>query len=294
MTTMKTLLAATDFSDDARHAVLRAALIAVEQRAQLEALHVMSGPSLNALREMFPSSSDAEAKLVDDAKHMLDELVADVAKKTGAAVTARVKVGHVLNEIISSSEQSDMLVLGARGMNPLRDMILGTTAERLLRKCMCPVLVAKCPPLGPYQRVIVPVDFSPYSVAALRMALLVAPMADITLVHAFDVPFEGKLWLAGVAEEKIQEYRIQARQQALSNIDTLVKDSGADLHRFYRTVERDGAATLILAQEAKLGADLIVIGKRGQSIIEETLLGSVTRHVISDAKCDVLVVQHGQ
>lgn len=294
MTTMKTLLAATDFSDDARHAVHRAALIAVEQRAQLEVLHVISGPSLNMLRELFTFSADAETRLVDDAKRILNELAADVAKKTDALVTTRVTVGRVVDEILSSSEQPDMLVLGAHGMNPLRDLILGTTAERLLRKCKHPTLIVKRPPTDPYQRVIVPVDFSSYSVAALRMALLVAPMANITLVHAFDVPFEGKLWLAGVAEEKIQEYRIQARQQALSNIDTLIKDSGADLHRFNRMVERDSAATLILAQEAKLGADLIVIGKRGQSIIEETLLGSVTRHVISDAKCDVLVVQHEQ
>lgn len=186
-----------------------------------------------------------------------------------------------------------MLVLGARGMNPVRDAILGTTAERLLRKCAKPVLIVKRMSQAAYRHVLVPVDFSPYSAGALAMAALIAPRAAITLVHAFEVPMEGKLWLAGVAEDRIHEYRIQARRQALSDIDLLIEAAAVDAQRCFRTVEHGAAVPLILAEEAGHNADLIVIGKHG-SAAEELLLGSVARHVLTDAKCDVLVVHRKQ
>lgn len=290
MSAIKSLLAATDLSDDARNAAYRAALLAAEQQAQLTLLHVMSGPSLDSLRPLYRVPEDAETKLIADAERMLNELSADIARKTQLAPTARVRVGRVLDEILSASAQADMLVVGAHGWNPVRDMILGTTAQRLLHKSTRPVLTAKRAPQGTYRRVLVPVDFSPYSAAALKMALLIAPHADITVVHAFDVPMEGKLWLADVSGDQIQKYRIQARQKALDNIELLIKEVAGGSLRCFRDVVHGAAAPVILDKEAERDADLIVIGKHGQTMVEELLLGSVTHHVLSDAKCDVLVV----
>jgi nucleotide-binding universal stress UspA family protein len=289
MHAVKSVLTAIDFSGDARLAARRAALLAAEQQAKLELMHVMSGRSLNALRELF-RSSDTETDLMKNARHMLNELAADIAGQTGVTASSRVTVGNVLDEILSASEQADMLILGAHGWNPLRDRILGTTAERLLGKCKRPVLVTKRPPQGAYKRVLVPVDFSPYSAAALRMALLVAPGAAFRVVHAFHVPFERMLMGVGLAAEVIQTYRNQARHHAVFSTDALIKESNGDPHRFTRAIEHGKASPLILAEEAGFGADLIIIGKHGRSVLEEMLLGSVTRHVLSNSKCDVLVV----
>ncbi|QDX82702.1 hypothetical protein B9N43_16535 [Denitratisoma sp. DHT3] len=291
MTTFKSILAATDFSDDARRAVDRAASLAVEQGGELELLHVMSGPSLKSLRELFQLMPDAEAKLVEDAQATLNELASTARLLTGTGVAATVKVGHVLDEILAASRQRELLVLGGKGSNPLRDLILGTTAERLLNKCRQPVLVVKQARRGPYQRVLVPVDFSPHSAIALARAIAIAPTAEITLVHAFEALFEGKLWLAGVSDDDLRRYRNQARQKALASIDAMIQGCGRDSDRIYRTVERGSPAPVILAKEAEFDADLIVVGKHGQLLAEELLLGSVTRHVLADSKCDVLVVQ---
>ncbi len=289
MGTMKSLLAATDFSDDARNAVRRAALLAAEQRAQLTLLHVMNSPSLEALRQ-FHVSDQAREKLVSDAGRMLNEWAAELAGMFQSVPTVRVQVGRVQDEILSASEQADLLVLGARGWNPLHDALLGTTAERLLRKSLRPVLVTKRAPAEAYRRVLVPVDFSPCSAAALEMALRTVPKASIVIAHAFEVPFESRLRQAGVTEDEFQEYRIQARQQALNDIDLLIKKTIGDDQQCSRVVEHGAAAPLILAKEAEHDADLIVIGKHGRSAVEEMLLGSVTRHILADANCDVLVV----
>jgi len=64
-----------------------------------------------------------------------------------------------------------------------------------------------------------------------------------------------------------------------------------DRSRLSHAVAHGHPSRLILAKSRQLRADLVVIGKQGRSAAEDLLLGSVTRHVLSDAKCDVLVVQ---
>ena len=186
---MKTIIAATDFSDEARFAAERAAIIAEEQRAHLSLLHVMSRSALNDARKLFETPTDVEAKLIDDARRMLSEIAADIKSKTGLTGSTDVKVGQALAEILSATESADLLVLGAHGGNSLHDLILGTTAERLLRTCKRPMLVAKRPPKTRYERVLVPVDFSPYSASALTMASRIAPNAHMTILHVFNLPF---------------------------------------------------------------------------------------------------------
>jgi len=291
--TLRTFLAATDLSDAARDAACQAAFLAAEHGGTLELLHVVDVASMKTVREMIRSHDEAEAKLIDDAQRRLDELKSGIAGKTQVAAVARVAIGKVLDEILWASEQADLLVLGARGLNAWRDRLLGTTADRLLRMCKRPVLVVKHPPEASYRRILVPVDFSPHSIAALKLAMLIAPNADIVVVHASAVPFEGKLWLAGVLEDEIDRYRAQAQQEALSHIDTLIEEVANGSHRIFRTVEHEDAARLILGKEEAFKADLIVIGKHGKTVVEEMLLGSVTRRILSDSKCDVLIVHEG-
>ena len=290
MKALKSIVAATDFSEEARHGADRAALLAKEQQAQLDLLHVISRSSLDALDKVFRAPADVEAKLVDDARSTLNELITDIGGKTSVVASPCIKIGRVLDEVLSASESADLLVLGAHGLNPLRDLILGTTAERLLRTCKRPVLVTKRPPQALYEHVIVPVDFSPYSAPALAMARQIAPNARITIIHAFRVPFEGRLWMAGAAGETIQEYCEEERQEAVRKIRDLIHGFKDDAYRISFAVERGGVSRVILAKEEELSADLIVIGKHGRSMVEEWLLGSVTRHVLAGSKCDVLVV----
>jgi nucleotide-binding universal stress UspA family protein len=281
------LLAATDFSDDANNACRRATLIAHEQNAGLELLHIISRTSLNMLRSFFP---DAATGIASNAGQALEKLRAELATD-GLAVTATVQEGTVAAEILAAMPRAELLVIGARGSSPLRDLMLGTTAERLLARASCPALVVKRPAKENYRRVLAPVDFSPYSATVLATAAAIAPAAEIQVCHAFDLPFEGKLWLAGVADEEINRYRAEARRQALTDIQQLVESLPALKQRTaLPAVMRGDPARVILDQEAACNADLIVIGKQGNSALEEFLLGSVTRHVLADSKCDVLVV----
>lgn len=290
MTQIKSLITAIDFSEDSRNAASRAYMLARELSARLELLHIVSDSSLQAMSKLVAAHPDLCARMVEKAEGIMVELASelDPGGKVGASLS--VKCGTVLDEILSASKEFDVLLLGVRGWNPLRDILLGTTADRLLRKGTRPVLVVKRPAQEPYRRVIVPVDFRPHSALALRTALLVAPEADINLVHAYDVPLDRMLWLADVPEKQIEEFRNEARQKALNNVVLLRKEFGMEQQRIFHYIENGDAGSVILGREASSGADLIVVGKRKRSYAGELLLGSVTRHVLSGAKCDVMVV----
>lgn len=287
MKPIHSLLAATDFSDDAVNACRRATLVAREQKAELELLHVISGTSLAMLRGFFP---DAAAGIAENARKALENLRAELSAD-GLIVKASVEEGAVTAQILAAMPRVGLLVVGARGNSPLRDIMLGTTAERLLARATCPALVVKQTARESYRRVLAPIDFSPYSAKVLATAAAIAPTAEIHICHAFDLPFEGKLWLAGVADEEIHRYRAEARREALDNIQRLVAGLPAlEGRTVLPTVMRGDPARVILDQETACQPDLIVIGKQGHSALEEFLLGSVTRHVLTDSKCDVLVV----
>jgi nucleotide-binding universal stress UspA family protein len=288
MNAIRSLVAATDFSDHARNGLARAACIAAEQEAALVLLHVMSGLSLRSLRDLFDQFTDVEATLIAEAKRTLDQVAMEIAGEHHVPVTSRVETDAVLTEILTVAEHADLLVMGARGMNPIRDLIFGSTTELLLGKCMRPVLVVKRALQDPYRRGIVPVDFSPYSASAFRAAMRVAPKSQIYVGHAFDVPFEGKLWLARASNETIDDY---ARQQALTaRRDVIERVGGSNAFHISSVAERGDATHVILDKEAEYDTDLIVIGKHGRSALEEFFLGSVTRHILSNSQCDVLVV----
>lgn len=291
MDSFRRLLCATDFSEHAGIAARRAATVAAAQRAELHLLHVLSEPALRTLMALFPGSADAELRLTEDARRMLEAEAVRLREAVGGvAVTTRLGNGDPDDEILAATESADLLVLGAHGQNPLRDMVIGSTAERLLRKASRPVLVSRAAPEPPYRRVLVPVDFTGHSAGAMRAAAAIAPDAELTALHVFELPFEGKLWLAGVSDDEVNRFRAQARAQALKRVLELAADIGEARSRFRPQVVQGSAARSILEAAEEIDADLIVMGRHGKSAAEAFFIGSVTRHVLSDAACDVLVM----
>jgi len=291
MTTPATVMAATDFSECAGHATHRAALLAAQSGTTLTLLHVVNRSFLTRLYDLFVSHEQAEQALTSNAARMLDEQAAELKTRIGVPETLtlqpKVTLGNTHDELLAGSSTAALMVLGAHGDNPLRDQLFGSTAERVLRHAAQPVLVARRAPRGPYRRVLVPSDFSPASAAAFRLVERFAPGAAITVVHAFDVPFEGKLRFAGVPEDAIRAHRERAHREALEKLASLEANSGGS--RLPSIVERQHPVQLILEAAKSRDADLIVIGRQGQSMVQEALLGSVARRVLADAQCDVLV-----
>jgi nucleotide-binding universal stress UspA family protein len=284
--TLEPIVAATDFSEDAGHAARRAARLAAQHGVRLELLHVVDRAGRDAVRAWMRSPVNLAERLVDDAGRLLGECAASLA----GVASPRVAVGDVQEEILSSCAGAGLLVLGAHGVNPLHDLIVGTTAERLVGRCPRPVLVVRQTPKADYRNALVAIDLLSGSEDAMRLAARIAPGALLTALHAYEVPFEGMLQYAGVEQADIDRHRAESFRRAFEEIRRLSAAASGNAEGFLPIVERGDAARLCLEHAQTLGADLIVIGKRKRPALEALALGSVTRHLLANAKADVLVL----
>lgn len=292
MTHWNRLLAATDLSSPARHAAERAALICAAHGAALTLMHATPAGALSELRAWLGAETEAARRLQDDTRHQLEALAAELAATHRVAVQAVEAEGGVLDELLAraDAEQAALIVLGARGAGWLRRLAIGTTAERLLRRTRRPILVVRQMPRGRYRRVIVATDFSPAAAPALTLARQAAPDAHLILLHAFEVPFREKLQFAGVDPTTIEHYRERGRSTALQRLQGLARDHGLLPSQWEPLVVEGDASLRLVEQEQERDADLVVVGKHGQSAAEDLLLGSVTKHLLAEGSVDVLVV----
>jgi nucleotide-binding universal stress UspA family protein len=291
MTPVRNLLAATDFSDPSRLAASRAARLASAAGARLHLVHAVSGSALAQLELLLGLERAVEVQLIEQAQQALDTLAQDLSTEHGLAVDCALLQGAVLDELTQEANrlEADLVVVGARGAGSVRHFLLGSTAERLLRKSAHPMLVVKQPAHGPYRRVLVPVDFSAWSAPLIELARAVAPGAHLVLLNAYEVPFEGKLRFAGVSEATIESYRLKSRRAASLQLQSLAADAGLRPAEWSPCIPHADPSQAIIEHEQALGCDLIVIGKQGQSMTEDLLLGSVTKHVLVESFGDVLV-----
>ena len=284
---IRAIVAASDFSFSAHRAARRAGTLAKEHGSALRLLHVIDSSTAKSLLRRSPTV-DVEQPLRLEAQRAVDSLAEDVVAAGGVVADRLLREGRVMEEILAIGASIDLLVLGPRGVNPLRDFMLGSTAERIARMIDCPMLVAKQDPQIHYEHVLVPVDFSDYSAPALRFASKLAPRARLHVFHALDRTLEARLRGADVSDEEIAAYCDEAQREANASMAELT--AGPHGQPVSWTVHAGDARVDITEHAAATQCTLIVMGKQGRSWLSEHILGSVTRAVLERAACDVVVV----
>lgn len=287
MNALQTLLVATDFSSAAKHAEERAALLAAEHDARLILLHNLSGLGLQSLRERLTQDhAEIETQLLNHYRDALQRLAEDLAARWRIAVTPLLTAGQAHREIRRAAAETgaDLVVVGASGEHPVREFFLGSTAERVVRESPAPILVVRNAVREPYARVLAALDLSPYSQAVLELARRVAPTAHLTLGHAFEAPFEHKLRYAGVSEIDLQRYSQSERERALAGLQALAPTGAPSIR-----LEHGMPESVLPALLRETAAELVITGKHGHSEIVDLFLGSMTKHLLREAGCDVLV-----
>ncbi|MEW6416356.1 MAG: universal stress protein [Pseudomonadota bacterium] len=292
----RTLLAATDFSAPARHALERAAQLAqASPGARLTLAHIVSANALDTLRQLLPAEAGGmQASLLARSEQHLAELAAALTARYGGVIDTLVAAGNPLTALaeLADARDADLLVMGARGAHFMRELLVGSTTERLLRKTRRPLLAVKQRAQAPYRRVLAPVDFSDHCAAAINAAHAWLPDAEFVLLHVFAVELESTFRFAGLDDDIIHAYRAQARDAAMAAMDAFVGKLNVPPAHLTRQFVHGAATLRIIEHEQALDADLVVMGKRGQSVVEELLLGSVTKHVLAQSSSDVFIASH--
>jgi nucleotide-binding universal stress UspA family protein len=289
MSAIRQIVSGTDLSLIARRAARRAGLLASAHGAALELLHVMDTPAAGRWYRSEETLGIVQQKMVEEARAALASLAGDILTAAGIESTQTICEGEVIKEILAAGANADLLVLGPRGLNPVQDFVLGSTAERIVRRISRPLLMAKQDAEIPYDNILVPVDFSEYSQPALEFARVLAPRASIRVYHALDCPFESRLKSAGVSTDSIDAYRQSCMNEARASMNALLERCGGK-GIMISQIEEGDARLLIPRRAGELGCTLIVMGKQGRSWLAEYLLGSVTRLTLEHARCDVAVV----
>ena len=181
---------------------------------------------------------------------------------------------------------------------PLRDLFLGSTAERVIRRGQLPVLAGRRRPDGLYRRPLLALDMdqAAHEVLALALRMLPPPRPQIGLVHAYDVPYHG-LSYPSLSPEQSQENRYHYRQKALHELARAVATALAELKAspdhglsWKPHVRYGSPRTVIPDAVTKTRADLVMLGTHARAGIAHALLGTVAGDVLREVPCDVLVV----
>ncbi|MGH7874813.1 MAG: universal stress protein [Candidatus Binatia bacterium] len=279
------ILVATDLSPRAAKAIARAARLADEHRATLTIFHVLTDAAGDEARNR---------QIVLQVEKDLRAQVMELFPQHERTVSIQVATGTAFVEIIrrARDQEVDMIVVGAHGAQFIKDLLVGTTAEKVVRKGDRPVLVVKRPVHGPYRRVLVAMDFSEQSRKALELGLRLAPGAKFHLLHAYQ-GVEGQLWRVDFPKSDILRYRRETARRSREQMKDFIRRMGFDAKSMVRLLRYGRAPHVITRAARRLRPDLVCVGSAGRTGLPYILLGSVAEHVLREASCDVLVVRSG-
>ncbi len=146
MINLKRILLPTDFSENSGVAVSYACALAEQFGAELHILHVMQD-LVTMIPEpgmAFPPPGDYLMELKKSAEENLAK-IPDPAWAAGKKIVRVTRQGTPFLEIIRYAKEcdSDLIVLGTHGRSGLAHVLMGSVAERVVRKSPCPVLTVR-------------------------------------------------------------------------------------------------------------------------------------------------------
>jgi nucleotide-binding universal stress UspA family protein len=295
---IKRILFATDFSLWARRAEDYACALACSWKASLTVLCVAEFPP--GLNPDYLVNQQYLADLLKTASSQLVDFKGR-AERRGIAVTTRVATGIPSEEVIAAAraEDSDLIVVGTRGKTGLAHVLLGSTAERVIRGAPCPVLTVRMEPADKedtsvlsrpvtLERILVPVDFSDCSLDALGYAAVVAQQAkaSLMLLHVLEPVSYGLDFTLGQSKARHADAETWTKR-----LEELASSHQHPAMQVESRLRGGFPADSILDSAKTLPSDLIVMGTHGRRGISHAISGSVAEAVLRKARCPVITVR---
>jgi nucleotide-binding universal stress UspA family protein len=224
-------------------------------------------------------------------QRVLEQVLSAAEDRDEAKLQLRVFDGRPADIIrrVADEPQVGLVVVGSRGHNSISDVLLGSVSHELSHRCPKPLVIVPrnwTRPRQPTGRIVVGVDGSPESLAALRWAAseAIARHASLEVVAVWTLGSE----VApddGPAGEPI-EAALESSAQEMA--DRAVAGLGrTELEA--KTIVASGTPAAVLIERAE-GADMLVVGTRGLGRVREALFGSVGHACAHHARVPVVIV----
>lgn len=271
MLQIRRLLLPTDYSDTAQRALAYAMRLADAHDAELHVLYArVPGDDVNC-----PTDLKSEAWLGGRSERIVQ------AEREGDGV-AEVVLDY------ADEHDTDVIVMGTHGRRGFERAMLGSIAEKVVRRASCPVLTV--PPTaedGHIERILVPIDFSEHAALALAHASALAELfgAHLDVLHVLynaTVPSAYGMEPVGTLGPEVVG---RSRAALAQMVEAAAPGTSWEAH-----TELGYAASEIARFAERSGADLIVMATHGWTGLKHFLLGSVTEKVVRHAPCPVFRV----
>lgn len=143
---MEKVLIPCDFSDQAIHAYQLAVDIAHASSAELHLLHVIELPIMHddVLTPMPSFDENLLKELSDRAEENFEELKKDFAKEH-LFIKTKIEFGPIVPSILDYAQDNNitLVVMGTKGVTGIQEVFIGSTAEKVVRHALCPVIAVK-------------------------------------------------------------------------------------------------------------------------------------------------------
>lgn len=289
------MLIAVDFSE----AATRAARWVSEHfapNAELVLLHVIDLPRRPRFAGHDLPSDDAIEAMARQYAESRMQALSTVLSSRVARSEIRIGKPHELVAALATEIAADVLVIGPHGDRPRSTTLFGTTADKIARTSPVPVLVVADPPTGAPSRILTPVDDASITPRLLAWTKDLAEQfdANITLLHVWSNAVYSHVASISLATTKTEaEARSEIEKELRDTANywlTELARTGIDRQRVDCVVRFGHAGDIALETASFIGADLMVLGRRGSGLVIPMLLGSTIRTVLHGARCPVLVV----
>jgi len=144
---LRQILVPIDFSDSSKRALHYAGLLAVKFGARMVPLHVVEPVIYPSDMAFAPMAAELPTKISVAATKRKLELWCAGILPTGALDKPIIRIGQPFHEIATAAKELevDLIVISTHGYTGLRHVLLGSTAERVIRHAPCPVLTVRRP-----------------------------------------------------------------------------------------------------------------------------------------------------
>ncbi|MCA9667186.1 MAG: universal stress protein [Myxococcales bacterium] len=142
---MRSILVPVDGSEGSRHAAVFAARLARATGAKLTLMHVYDIHSASSLGLRALSREDMGDLTQRKSRASIDAALEAIGDTAGLEIERDGEIGDPATEIMAKAKRSEveLIVMGSRGLSPVKELLLGSVSDRVMRGAPCPVTVVR-------------------------------------------------------------------------------------------------------------------------------------------------------
>lgn len=290
---LKRIVVATDFSEHSKFAMLRAIDIAKQLKAHLTILHIAKKGFLEKIIEEIPVIGKVVITPEEYATSLIKKQIAKLSHHKIKMNYSIISGDYPARRIIQYARDNkvDLLVMGAHGKYSINDWFVGTTAEFVAKKTLCPVLIIKKTSVKPYKKILITVDFSLASKQASQFAVQLFPKSNFHVLNVGDHVYDDLLKKdKSISKDKIKAMRESILLSLREKSKKFIKECSPKLTKSPIDVKLGYPGMVIIHEAKRLNQDLLIMGTEGHGRRHYLFIGRVASRVLIEVDRDILLV----